>query len=71
MRTADQAKERGYTISGEWVANARAYLKRYLDSSDKGLLDFNESEVLVTKAAALEALTRYDFDDQAYLEQRA
>ena len=67
VRTADLAKERGYTISGEWVGNARAYLKRYLDSSDKGLLDFNESEVLVTKAAALEALTRYDFDDQAYL----
>lgn len=67
VRSADQAKQRGYTITGEWVSNARSYLRGYLDSSDKSLLDFNETEVLVTKAAALEALTRYDFDDESYL----
>lgn len=67
VRTAHQAKARGYTVADGWVFKARAYLRAYLDSSDTGLLDFNETEVLASKAAALEALTRYDFDDTSYL----
>jgi uncharacterized protein YfaS (alpha-2-macroglobulin family) len=67
LRTADQAKERGYNVADGWVQKARGYLRGYLDHGDNKLLDFNETETLVTKAAALEALTRYDFDGRSYL----
>jgi uncharacterized protein YfaS (alpha-2-macroglobulin family) len=67
VKTADLAKKRGYKVSDGWVLDARSYLRKYLDSADNGLLDYNETETLVTKAAALEALTRFDFDGKSYL----
>jgi uncharacterized protein YfaS (alpha-2-macroglobulin family) len=67
LRTVDLARQRGYTVADGWVLKARGYLKKYLDRSESGQLDFNETELLVTRAAALEALTRFDFDDPAYL----
>jgi uncharacterized protein YfaS (alpha-2-macroglobulin family) len=67
VRTADLATERGYTVGDSWLPEARNYLKSYLDNPDNKLLDYNETETLVTRAAALEALTRYDFDGRSYL----
>ena len=67
LRSADLARQRGYTVADGWTLKAKGYLKAYLDRPDNGLLDFNEAETLATRAAALEALTRYDVDGRSYL----
>lgn len=69
VRTAHQAQAQGYTVSGGWLEKARSYLRRYLDKPQNGLLDLQESEVLTTQAAALEALTASSFEGLPYLNR--
>ncbi len=65
---AHLAQQRGYKIKGQWLPQSRSYLKKYLDSSkESSLIDFNESEVLTTKALTLDALTRWGFKGKPYL----
>lgn len=69
VRTAHQASQQGYNIKGTWLAGARGYLKSYLDGSQKSILDYSEGEKFATQAAALEALSRYDFQGRPYLNR--
>ena len=69
VRTAHQASAQGYKVDNGWLTQARGYLKSYLDGSEKSVLDISEAEKLAAQAAALEALTRYDFEGRAYLSR--
>lgn len=67
VSTAHLAKQQGYEIKGVWLDKARGYLKSYLDGSAKESWPLSDTETLVCKAAALEALTKYGFSGKGYL----
>lgn len=69
MTAAHLAKTQGYKINGAWLDKSRAYLKKFLDGTQTASYKLSESEELVCRAAALDALTRYGFSGKAYLNK--
>ena len=67
MRFASIAKKKGYKVEGPWVDKCRGYLKKYLAGDFPEGYHYSKTEILVTQAAALDALTRFGFSGESYL----